>query len=226
MVSPMSEPTTPKAPSEVALDPVSRISEILFGLIMVLSFTCSMEVMDIGREDVREILIGAIGCNLAWGLIDAFFYLMNLVATRGREHQLIEDLSKQPHPEKARQLMLSVMPESIVADLSVDSVSDIREKLLKREVSGPVLLVGLSDFRAAFLIFGLVFLSTFPVAVPFLIINDPYTALRLSNLVALVLLFSLGPWLGRYAGQRAWLWGVAMTVVGMALVSMTIALGG
>ena len=49
------------------LDPMERVSEILFGLIMVLTFTCSFSVLRAGREDVREMFIGALGCNLAWG---------------------------------------------------------------------------------------------------------------------------------------------------------------
>lgn len=62
--------------SEDALDPISRISEILFGLIMVLTFTGSLSAVEVGREDVREMLIGATGCNLDWGIIDAIMFLM------------------------------------------------------------------------------------------------------------------------------------------------------
>ena len=50
------------------LDPVDRASEILFGLIMVLTFTVSLNVTEAGRSDVRAMLVGALGCNLAWGL--------------------------------------------------------------------------------------------------------------------------------------------------------------
>src|SRR5213078_3832696 len=59
-----------------ALDPIQRVSEVLFGLIMVLTFTGSLSVAEAGREDVRTMLIGALGCNLAWGLIDGIMYLM------------------------------------------------------------------------------------------------------------------------------------------------------
>jgi hypothetical protein len=33
---------------------------------MVLTFTGSLSVADAGRADVRAMLIGALGCNLAW----------------------------------------------------------------------------------------------------------------------------------------------------------------
>jgi hypothetical protein len=58
------------------LDPVERAAEILFGLIMVLTFTSSISVASEGDADVRTVMAGAIGCNLAWGLVDATMYLM------------------------------------------------------------------------------------------------------------------------------------------------------
>jgi hypothetical protein len=63
---------------------MERVSEILFGLIMVLTFTCSFSVIHAGREEVREMLIGALGCNLAWGIIDAFFCLMSRLSEQGQ----------------------------------------------------------------------------------------------------------------------------------------------
>jgi hypothetical protein len=52
------------------------------------------------------------------------------------------------------------------------------------------------------------------------------TALRISNLVALVMLFASGCVLGRYAGASAWLGGVAMAALGTVLVGAIIAIGG
>src|SRR4030095_1819511 len=49
--------------SKRVLDPVERISEVLFGLIMVLTFTGSLSVAEAGRDDVRTMLICALGCE-------------------------------------------------------------------------------------------------------------------------------------------------------------------
>ena len=49
------------------LNPVDRISEVLFGLIMVLSFTGAISASTDARDDVRELLWGALGCNLGTG---------------------------------------------------------------------------------------------------------------------------------------------------------------
>ncbi len=52
-------------------------------------------------------------------------------------------------------------------------------------------------------------------------------ALRISNGIAILMLFIAGAALGRYAaGQRPWRMGLVMVVVGSVLVLVTIALGG
>ena len=56
------------------LNPIDRISEILFGLIMALTFTCTISVFEADKAVVKDMLIGAIGCNIAWGLVDAVMY--------------------------------------------------------------------------------------------------------------------------------------------------------
>ena len=71
-------------PAKRVLDPIDRVSEVLFGLIMVLTFTGSLSVAEAGRDDVRTMLIGALGCNLAWGIIDAMLYLMGCLAEKGQ----------------------------------------------------------------------------------------------------------------------------------------------
>jgi VIT1/CCC1 family predicted Fe2+/Mn2+ transporter len=75
-------------------------------------------------------------------------------------------------------------------------------------------------------VFLLVFLSTFPVTIPFLLMSDAMRALRVSNAIAIVLLFLGGYELAKYSGGRPWRLGFAMVAIGAALVGLTIALGG
>jgi hypothetical protein len=70
--------------SKRVLEPIERVSEVLFGLIMVLTFTCSFSVAESGRAQVRALLLGALGCNLAWGIIDAIMYVMGCLAEKAR----------------------------------------------------------------------------------------------------------------------------------------------
>src|SRR5262245_66177781 len=74
----------PVRSSKRVLEPIERVSEVLFGLIMVLTFTGSLSVATAGRAEVREMLVGALGCNIAWGVIDALLYLLGCLAEKGR----------------------------------------------------------------------------------------------------------------------------------------------
>jgi VIT1/CCC1 family predicted Fe2+/Mn2+ transporter len=82
------------------------------------------------------------------------------------------------------------------------------------------------DWRGGLAVFLLVFLSTFPVAIPFLIIDSAVVALRVSNLIAIVMLFVMGYTFGQLTGRSAWLWGISMVVLGAALSGLTMMLGG
>jgi hypothetical protein len=66
------------------LEPMDRISEVRFGLIMALTFTLTLGVVTADTIQVRTMLLGALGCNLAWGIIDAGVFLMARFNQRGR----------------------------------------------------------------------------------------------------------------------------------------------
>lgn len=53
------------------LDPIDRVPEVLGGVIMVLTFTNALSVSHAGEADVRGMLIGSLGCNFAWGIIES-----------------------------------------------------------------------------------------------------------------------------------------------------------
>src|SRR5512138_3187853 len=91
--------------SKRVLEPVERVSEVLFGLIMVLTFTGSLSIAEAGREDIRTMLIGALGCNLAWGIIDGVLYLMGSLAERGRERLTLRAVHQAADPRQAQQAL-------------------------------------------------------------------------------------------------------------------------
>jgi hypothetical protein len=95
------------------LDPIDRVSEILFGLIMVLTFTGSLKlVTEIGHDDVHAMLIGALGCNLTWGIIDAAFYLMGCLAESNRNLVIYRRVRQTTDPLQARILIARALPPS------------------------------------------------------------------------------------------------------------------
>ena len=78
--------------------------------------------------------------------------------------------------------------------------------------------VVLPDFYGAFASFWLVFFGSIPAAGPFLFIDDAWIALRVSNLILILLLFVTGVRWARYTLLRPWLTGLVFMVTGVGLV--------
>ena len=82
------------------------------------------------------------------------------------------------------------------------------------------------DVKEAIAIFFLIFISTFPVVIPFVFIRDTQLALRISNLVAIIMMFFCGWDVAKYVGYNKWKMSIAIILIGIMLVAVTIALGG
>lgn len=207
------------------LQPNERIAEILFGLIMVLTFTGSLSVADAGRNDVRLMLIGALGCNLAWAIIDALFYLMGSLAEKGSRRAALRAVRETPDAKAAHQVIADNLPPAVAEVLESKDFEMLRGRLNRLPIPQRATLDA-ADVRGAFGVFLLVFLSTFPVALPFVFVGDLWQAMRVSNGIALAMLFLAGFSYGRVIHRSPWLAGLAMVLARSFLVAMTVALGG
>jgi len=216
----------PMKSSKRVLEPYERIAEVLFGLIMVLTFTGSLSVAQADRAEIRTMLIGALGCNLAWGIIDGIFYLMGCLSEQGRGIRSLRTLRKAASPEEAHRVIADALPPLVAATLNPTDYESMRQKLVQLPEPPSRPRLGKDEWLGALAVFLWVFLITFPVALPFIFMHNAGPALRLSNAIAIVLLFLTGYAFGRVAEYRPWLTGLAMIVLGSALVAITIALGG
>src|SRR5262252_1415710 len=113
--------------SKRVLEPNERISEVLFGLIMVLTFTGSLSIAQSGRDDIRAMLIGALGCNFAWGIIDGVLYLMGSMAESGRKLALFRSLRHASDPDTACDLIAGSMPPLVASVMQPAELDAIRE---------------------------------------------------------------------------------------------------
>jgi len=212
--------------SKRLLEPNERVSEVLFGLIMVLTFTGSLSVAEAGREDVRTMLIGALGCNLAWGIIDGLLYLMGCVSEQARGIRAWRALRNATHPGEAHRVIGNALPPMVAAAVGPEESESIRQKLLQLPEPPSRPRLGKDEWLGALAVALWVIVTCFPVAIPFLFMQDVPRAMRVSNAIAVVLLFLAGWAFGRIAQYRPWLSGLAMVVLGSALVALTMALGG
>jgi hypothetical protein len=212
--------------SRRVLEPSERIAEVLFGLIMVLTFTGSLSVAEADRTEVRTMLIGALGCNFAWGIVDGIMYLMGCLADRGRERMICRAVRNASNPQQAQRLIADALPTVVTSVLQTAELEAIRQRIQQLPEAPDRAHLRKGDWLGAIGVFLLVFLSTFPVVIPFLFMQNAEPALRVSNGIAIGMLFLAGYAYGKCVERRPWLTGISMVVLGGVLVGLTMALGG
>ena len=217
---------TVSSPHKSLLDPVDAISEVLFGLIMVLTTTGSISIATAGGAEVHEMLLGALGGNLAWGIIDGVFYLLGCLEEKSRDLRVLRAVRAPASSLAGQQALVGALPQPVASVLQPAELEDLRRRLaLLPAPPGHPHLDG-DDVKRAMLLGLLVPLSAVPVVMPFLFIPEPGLALRVSNGIAVLMMFFAGYAHGQKVSQRPWRLGLAMVLLGGALVTLTIALGG
>ncbi len=152
------------------LDPLERACEILFGVIMVMTFTGSVSVAEGAEADTRTMLAGAIGCNLAWGIVDAAMYLLGSFSRRARGLATLRAIRHDTGPDAAHRL-LDPLPPVVSSVLTPADVETLRQRLNRLPDQEALVSLNRADFIGAAGVFLLVFLSTFPVIVPFFVVE-------------------------------------------------------
>jgi hypothetical protein len=213
-----------------SLDPGERLGEILFGLVMVLTFTLTagLTVAE-GREGVRQLLVSAIGCNIAWGLIDGVFHVMGGLFRRGQRYRLAQAIRDTPDENAAASMVAGALDPTLEEVSSPDERRRLYRDVVRvvRRLPDRRVRITREDLWGALASFWLVVLSTIPAAIPFLIFNDqPRFALRVSNGLLIALIFFVGFRWARYTGGSGWRIGSLLALMGCALVTVAIALGG
>ena len=129
-------------------------------------------------------------------------------------------------PGEAQRRIADALPPVVASILEPAELETIRRRLIQLPEPPERARLSKDDWLGSLGVFVLVFLSTFPVALPFIFMPDAGPALRASNAIAIVMLFVLGHVFGRMTGRHPWLVGIAMVALGSMLVGMTMALGG
>lgn len=207
------------------LDPVDRISEILFGLLMAVTIVGSLSIATAGQSEVRTVMAAALGCNLAWGLVDAVMYLVRTATERSRNHVLGKRIAAV-EAARGRDLIARALREPLTSIITPEQIEGIRSNLVARPPAERRALRA-RDFLEAVAVFLMVVVATFPVVLPFMVTSDVAQAMRIARAITLAMLFVAGFALGRRAGYaRPILTGTLMAVFGAVLITVIKALGG
>ncbi len=212
------------------LDPATSMGEVLFGLIMTLTFTlgAGLTIQEEGREGARQLLIATIGCNIAWGVIDGVFFMLGQLFERGRRRRIVQLVRGTAQERDAKALVAGELDDVIEKVMTPEERHVLYGRIVQQIRSGemPPNPITRADVMGGIASFWLVFFASLPAAIPFLFIEDALLALRISNAILLGLLFWAGHRFARYTMAPPALTGLLFLLFGAALVAMAIALGG
>ncbi|MFV3333284.1 VIT1/CCC1 transporter family protein [Pseudomonas sp. NY15437] len=206
--------------------PFDRISEMTYGVIMTLTIISVISAAS-GGASRQDLIVAALGCNLAWGLVDALMLLVRLRVERVHQHGRLRALRGKSDDRDFRDGLGEFLPPRLVAALQPDEVWRLRQRLMRSELgTGPLRHGGAEVWLAALLIVLLVTGITLPLILPLWLVPDELLALRLAQGIGVAMLFGLGWLLSRWSGDSPWPGALGFTALGVAMTGLCIALGG
>ena len=219
------------------LDPIDRLAETIFSVLILLTFTFAYRVFRLGLDPytpippdyLLDLALAALGAAVAWGLIDGVIYALLSVLERGEKHRFLANVQAAATEEEG----IAAVAEELDYVLEPITGSEQRRQLyvdvldhLRNSQAKPVtltrddLLGGLGSALVAVL-------AVLPSLVPLVLFRDTYwLALRASNFVSFGVLFYTGYQWGRYSGTNPWRMGLTLVIVGLALALIAISMGG
>jgi hypothetical protein len=116
-----------------------------------------------------HMVIAALGCNFAWGIIDAGMYLMARLGERGHNFLMAKGIREAPDPKSAHRIIANGLPAVLASVFGPAQLELVREKINQMSPSDLSPKLTGRDFVGASGICILVILSTFPVVLPFVV---------------------------------------------------------
>ncbi|MBB4862270.1 hypothetical protein HNP46_001108 [Pseudomonas nitritireducens] len=206
--------------------PFDRISEMTYGVIMTLTIISVISAASTGATR-QDLIVAALGCNLAWGLVDALMLLVRLRVERVHQHGRLRALRRTSSDTDFRDGLEEFLPPRLVAVLEPEEVWRLRQRLMGSELGcGELRHGGAEIWLAALLIVLLVTGITLPLILPLWLVPDDLLALRLAQGIGVTMLFGLGWLLSRWAGDSPWPGALGFMALGVAMTGLCIALGG
>jgi hypothetical protein len=210
-----------------SLDPADAFAEILFGLIMALTFTLGASfIVDV--SNAHDLVYGVVACNVAWGLIDGVFYILAELFKLGRKGLQIRQVQMARTTDDAMKRIREIFDERVVPITTPDERDRIYGALhqLVMRMVVPEKRPTKDGLIAASIIVVLVPATSLPVVLPSLLLRDGVLALQIGNFLLVLCLFVTGYAMARAAGGRGVRFGLIMAALALVLVGIAKALGG
>lgn len=207
-------------------DIISRDLEIIFGTILVLTFTTTVSITHDDNLEIKHLLWAAIACNFAWSTIDGATSIISGIFDRTKKLKVIKSVRNAQNNEEAVSILLENFQVLALADIRHDQLVNLYEKLKSLPPPPDRVPKLWRDFKGGIIIFCMGFSATFPITIPFLLMKDPLTAKYVSDGIGISILFLCGYSIGKKIGIAPLRSGFIMLLVGITFFLLTLGMGG
>jgi nicotinamide riboside transporter PnuC len=218
------------------LDPIDRLTEAIYAVLIVMTFTMAYRAIDANAfpdravtELLTQLALAAFGCAFAWGIIDGAMFILLSMLERGENNRLLIRVRSAPSEDAGVNVIADHLDETLEAIMSEDERRDIYRQAYQRMHDNEPKQIGFKreEFMGALGVVVIAVLATLPVVIPLFVFRmDANLALRASNFMAIAMLFLFGYQWGKYAGSKPIRVGLLLSGLGLAMVLVAIPLGG
>ena len=222
---------------ENLIDPIDRLTESLFSILILMTFTMTSWIISrsgssehtLTSENIVDLAIAALFTVIAYGVIDGAIYALLTMFGRGESHRLLQGIQAADSEQEA----VDVIADNL--DYMLEPITGEQER---RQLYSHILVhlrnsqpreIGLKweDVTAGLTHILVAILVIIPPLFPLIAMRqDPGMAILVSNIISLFLLFFVGYRWGRYTGANPWKTGLIILAVITALVLFLFWLGG
>lgn len=219
------------------LDPIDWLVETIFAILVLLTFTLAFTVYElygnpnkpITAELVNQLLVGILGATLAWGVINGTLYALASVFERGEKHRILSALQNASSQEEGVTVIADELDYILEPITRQEDRRLLYVEILDHLQGGQPQPVRLTreDLYGALGCILVALIAVLPALLPLVLLRNNYElAIRLSNLIAFIILFTSGYQWGKYSGTNPWKTGLLLLSIGLLLVLIAIPLGG
>lgn len=207
--------------------PELATQEALYGFVMALIFITSAQVGLISYESPWDIIILIVGMNFVWGVIDMYiFFRMDMIAQK----RYVEILSKEDDVDGSRRRELYDAVGNTIFDALTEEDKEKAVDLLSNGRPGTKQEIAedrKNMFLSAVTCFIITLMTTIPLIICLLSIENTTDALYWTTVVACVCLFVVGYLLEPSRSRRSkTLTGLSIAVIAYLLTFFATYLGG
>lgn len=198
-------------------------------MVLVMIGYLKLSLVQEGFEFKKIMILVPLGATVAWGMIDGIMYVLLNLRERGKKSQLLSLIKSYKDENDTLSLLKNEMVSPLFDLLNKETQLNICHEIVNRlnevTVEKPK-GISKNDLRIVATTILIVTGAGIPLIIPFILLNDVLLAIRISQIIGLVMLFCIGYWWAKLASRHKVRSAIGLTLLGAAIVSLTQALHG